>query len=349
MNKKLAALFLVPALSVGALWSASSSAQASSLPEATIVKSVNFRTTPSTSGSVIGLLRTGETVDVLEKTNNYWYKVRSTSGQVGYVSTSTSYIKVAATAPAPVPTPTPTPTPTPVPVQPEATVVKSVNLRSTPSTSGTVLGLVQTGETLVLLEKTNSWWYKVRTEDGRVGYVSTSSQYISVTGTAPAPAPTPAPTQPTTPTGTTTTVASKVINAGMKYIGTPYEYGSSRSTTATFDCSDFVRQAFLDGAGITLPADSRQQAEYVKARGRTTTDWRQLKPGDIVFFIGYKGYKASDYVGIDKAAQRITHDAIYIGDGKILHTYSTTSGGVRVDTLEGKSWEYRMIFGGSAL
>ncbi|MFS0728386.1 hypothetical protein [Paenibacillus sp. 1P07SE] len=33
-----------------------------------------------------------------------------------------------------------------------------------------------------------------------------------------------------------------------------------------FDYSDFVRQAFIDGAGIKLPAESRQQGQYVVLR-----------------------------------------------------------------------------------
>ncbi|MCF6095010.1 C40 family peptidase [Microaerobacter geothermalis] len=144
-------------------------------------------------------------------------------------------------------------------------------------------------------------------------------------------------------------IRQNIINAGMKYLGTPYEYGSSRSDTSTFDCSDFVRQAFKDGAGIVLPTNSRTQAAYVKQKGNYTTDWRKLKPGDIMFFMSYRGYKPSDYKGIDPSTQRITHNGIYLGDGKVLHTYSQESGGVRIDTIEGKHWESRFIFGGSAL
>lgn len=144
-------------------------------------------------------------------------------------------------------------------------------------------------------------------------------------------------------------VRQKVIEAGKDYMGTPYEFGSSRSNTKTFDCSDFVRQAFMDGAGIILPKNSRTQAEYVKELGNTTTNWRQLKPGDILFFMSFKGTDRSDYAGIDKSRQRITHNGIYLGNGKILHTYSNESGGVRIDNIEGKHWEYRFVFGGSAL
>jgi cell wall-associated NlpC family hydrolase len=140
-----------------------------------------------------------------------------------------------------------------------------------------------------------------------------------------------------------------IIKDGMKYLGTPYQFGSNRSNTKTFDCSDFVRQAFMEGAGIRLPSNSRTQAAYVKDIGKTTKDWRQLKPGDLMFFMSYKGSNKADYRGINKSKQRITHDGIYLGDGKILHTYSKKSGGVRIDKIEGTHWEHRFIFGGSAL
>jgi cell wall-associated NlpC family hydrolase len=148
---------------------------------------------------------------------------------------------------------------------------------------------------------------------------------------------------------TQSTIEQKVIKAGMRYLGTPYEYGSSRSNTRTFDCSDFTRQAFLDGARIKIPGNSRTQAEYVKQIGKTTTKWETLKPGSLMFFMSYRGTKASNYPRLNKSNQRITHVGIYIGNGKMLHTYSKDSGGVRVDKIDGTHWEYRFIFGGSAI
>ncbi|MCL6606107.1 MAG: C40 family peptidase [Paenibacillus sp.] len=150
-------------------------------------------------------------------------------------------------------------------------------------------------------------------------------------------------------TATASTPRDKVINQGLNYLGTPYEFGSSRSNTKTFDCSDFVRQAYLEGAGIKLPADSRTQGAYIKKNGTYTTNWRNLKPGDIMFFMSYRGSKDSDYKGINKNTARITHNGIYLGNGKILQTYSIKSGGVRIDTIEGTQWERRFLFGGSVL
>ncbi|WP_407673114.1 C40 family peptidase [Paenibacillus alkalitolerans] len=141
----------------------------------------------------------------------------------------------------------------------------------------------------------------------------------------------------------------KVIDAGLKYWGTPYEFGSDRSSTRTFDCSDFTQQAFLEGAGVKIPSDSRKQAGYVKDIGDTSTNWKNLERGDLMFFMSYKGSDKSDYSRYNKSAQRITHVGIYLGNGKILHTYSNDAGGVTISEIEGTHWEYRFIFGGSAL
>jgi cell wall-associated NlpC family hydrolase len=98
-----------------------------------------------------------------------------------------------------------------------------------------------------------------------------------------------------------------------------------------------------------LPGDSRSQGAYVKRIGKTTTNWRNLKPGDIIFFMNYRGTSKSSYAGVDKSRQRITHVGIYLGNGKVLHTYSNKAGGVTISNIAGTHWEYRFLFGGSAL
>jgi len=229
-----------------------------------------------------------------------------------------------------------------------AVVKRSVTMRRKPSVQGEKIRYAKAGERLSILETVNRYWLKVKDANGRIGYVSSSTKYVSITGgsaAAPTPSTPPATRTPEAPAANAS--IRNVIDAGMKYLGTPYEFGSSRSNTRTFDCSDFVRQAYIDGAGITLPSNSRTQGDYVRRIGKTTSDWRQLRPGDIMFFMSYKGSRASNYNGINKSTQRITHDGIYIGNGKVLHTYSETAGGVRVDSFEGRHWEYRFLFGGS--
>ncbi|MCD9023870.1 C40 family peptidase [Cohnella silvisoli] len=152
-----------------------------------------------------------------------------------------------------------------------------------------------------------------------------------------------------TDNGSNSASIEKVIADGMKYVGTPYEFGSNRNNTTTFDCSDYVRWIFKETLGISLPADSRQQGAYVKDNGTAETDWHNLKRGDLMFFMSYKGSNAANYKRFDKSTERITHVAIYLGNGKILHTYSNESGGVHVGEFAGTAWEQRFLFGGSVL
>ncbi|MEK3911629.1 C40 family peptidase [Paenibacillus sp. FSL H7-0331] len=328
MKKHLATLLLATTLTTGVGLLVPNQADASS---AVIVSSVNFRTGASVDSSSKGFLKAGETVEILSKINDYWYKIRDSKGETGYVSTSSQYIKETSSGGSGTTDPS------------SAVIVSSVNFRTGASTDSSSIRFLKAGETVKILSKVNDYWYKVSDSNGVTGYVSTNSQYI----------------KPSTSGGSsggsggnnggnTSNTINSVIKAGKSYLGTPYEYGSDRSNTNTFDCSDFVRQAFKDGANITLPSDSRQQGDYVRKIGKTTTNWSNLKVGDLMFFMDYKGTSKSAYPS-NTANQRITHVGIYLGDGKILHTYSKESGGVRIDTIDNRHWEYRFIFGGSAL
>ncbi|MEI7025138.1 C40 family peptidase [Paenibacillus sp. y28] len=228
-------------------------------------------------------------------------------------------------------------------------VNKSVSFRKAASTSSTMIRYLKAGEKVTILGSPNQYWYQVRDQNGQSGYVSSKTEYVSLSSGSSGSGSGSSGSSGSSESGSTSSASvEKMISAGMKYLGTPYEYGSSRSNTSTFDCSDFVRQAFKDGLGITLPADSRGQGAYVKDKGNYTTDYTKLKRGDLVFYSAYKGSKASDYAGVNKATATITHVSIYLGDGKLLHTYSKASGGVITDTLDGH-WQYRFLFGGSAL
>lgn len=143
------------------------------------------------------------------------------------------------------------------------------------------------------------------------------------------------------------TIGDKVVEAGKKYLGTPYEYGSTRANKKTMDCSEFTMWAYRDGANIDMGnSGARSQANYVKSHGTYTTDINKLKKGDLVFFMSYKGWKESDYKNIDVAKQSITHVGIYMGDDKLLQTFSKESGGVKITDFKGTHWEYRFIMGG---
>lgn len=337
-------------------------------PNGEVIYGVNFRTGPSTDTTVIRMLKKGEPVWILEQVSENWYRAADKNGVIGYVSAKPKYIRTSFTPPADIPAdPVPTdpapvqpvdpvpadPSPAPpadpdetdddlinrpeeplIPSEPNAVIVSTVSFRTGPSTSAARIRYMRAGEELTVVNKHNDYWYYVQDKNGVFGYVSTSAKYISTSYVEPYKRLERA------------AAAELAIEAGLKYLGTPYEFGSSRNDTSTFDCSDFVRQAFLDGIGLRLPGDSRSQGAYVKNIGNTTDDWRKLKRGDLMFFMSYQGSKASDYQGVNKAEARITHVGIYLGDGMILHTYSVKSGGVRIDSIEGKHWEHRFLFGG---
>lgn len=141
-----------------------------------------------------------------------------------------------------------------------------------------------------------------------------------------------------------------VISLGMQYLGTPYEFGSDRDTTATFDCSDFTRWVYFKALGIDLPDNSRTQARFIATHSpQKISNIRDAKRGDLLFFMSYKGNDKEIYQNINKASQRITHVGIYLGDGKMLHTMSEDTGGVRIDEIFNKHFEWRFLEGGSVL
>jgi peptidoglycan endopeptidase LytE len=130
---------------------------------------------------------------------------------------------------------------------------------------------------------------------------------------------------PVNNTPVSSALADKIIGIGEKYLGTPYKFGSSKNTTQTFDCSSFTQRVFKE-AGITLPRDSRQQSTV-----GTSVSLKDVKKGDLIFM------KAS----VHTSSERITHVAIYAGNGKILHTYG--SPGVTYSKFWGTNWEKRVV------
>ncbi|MCV9951359.1 SH3 domain-containing C40 family peptidase [Paenibacillus sp. BT-177] len=368
---------------------AAASTTASTGQKAVIQAAVKLRSGPSTTGDVVSFMKQGEAVTVLEKTNNYWYKVKTSDGVTGYTSSSDKYIKVGATSVAAAAT-SPVSRKTEASEsaktvsasvknvstkeasasvnssagQTKATIQTSVRLRAEASTSSEVLGYMNTGDVVTITDSSNAYWFKVTTADGTVGYVSSSPQYIRIgegvvvqqavaSAAAPASDTTalPAVASPVSTvslsSGDAAAAIEQVIDTGMTYLGTPYEYGSDRNSTATFDCSAFTRQIFRQAVGIQLPADSRSQGEWIKQNSQPNTDMTTLKRGDLLFFTNYNASSGA-YTSLDNSSQTITHVAVYLGDNKLLHTFSVAAGGVKVTDFS-KPWQDRFLFGGSVI
>lgn len=107
--------------------------------------------------------------------------------------------------------------------------------------------------------------------------------------------------------------ANSIIATGKTFMGVPYKFGSKSGNTSTFDCSSFTQYIFKVN-GVSIPRSSRQQSKV-----GTYVPRSQLQPGDLVFFYS-----------------PIHHVALYIGNGKILHTYG--KGGVTISDLNSGNW-----------
>ena len=150
--------------------------------------SLNLRSGPSTSSSVLARLAKGTKVTHLAAASKGWIKVKAGS-RTGYVSTSYLSAKKPATTKV-----TPPAKATPAPAKVSYVNVSSLNLRSKASTSSTVVTKLAKGTKVTHLAAASKGWVKVKA-GSRTGYVSTS--YLSAkkpatTKTTPAKA-TPAP------------------------------------------------------------------------------------------------------------------------------------------------------------
>lgn len=112
-----------------------------------------------------------------------------------------------------------------------------------------------------------------------------------------------------------------IISLGKKFLGTPYKFGASNTTTRYFDCSSFTQYIFKK-YGVNLPRTSVAQSKVGKAVSKAN-----LRVGDLVFFSS--GSRAN--------GRNVTHVAVYAGNGKILHTYG--SPGVTISNLNSGNWK----------
>ena len=112
-----------------------------------------------------------------------------------------------------------------------------------------------------------------------------------------------------------TAVAARVLETADRYIGVPYVWGGNTPESG-FDCSGFTRYVFGHN-GVQLPRTSREQAHAGQA---VALDLSALLPGDVILFA--------------EPNEAISHVAIYVGDGRIIHA-SSALGGVNYLDLRG--------------
>lgn len=142
-------------------------------------------------------------------------------------------------------------------------------------------------------------FYKVEFPDKRIAYVPKSESekfdnwYNSLN-----------------PTGET------ILQTAYRFMGVPYLWGGT--SAKGMDCSGFTKTVYFLN-GIILPRDASQQV-FTGDLVESDNGWENFQAGDLLFF----GTKASE-----NKKERITHVAIYIGDGDYIHA----AGRVRINSF----------------
>ena len=231
--------------------------------------SLNFRSGPSTSYSIIGSISKGSKVEVIS-TSNGWSKIKY-DGKTGYVSSK--YL----TSSAPESSTTTT----------KYVNATTLNVRSGPSTSYSVIGSLSNGSKVEVISTSNGW-SKIN-YNGKTGYVS--SQYLSSSAT--------------NNSTSTSSSASKVISYAKTLLGKPYVWGAQGPSS--FDCSGFTYYVFKNAANVTLPRVSKDQSTY-----GTYVSKSNLKVGDLIFF---------DTSGANDG--NVSHVGIYLGNNEFIHASSS--------------------------
>ena len=346
LNRKIAIGVSVPVMALAL----SATASFANSNEGTVTAdALNVRSGPSTSYGITTKLYKGDKVEILE-TSNGWHKIKASNGKIGWVSGD--YIKVSSgsTSQPSTSTTKATVTATSLNVRsgagtsysvitklPKGTVVDvlesasngwkkiktsggttgwvsgeylttgsagnsstnnstsqtsykatvntdSLNMRKGAGTSYSVITKLSNGTVVDVLESASNGWKKIKTSNGTIGWVSGSYLANSVVE------------QPSTPS---TNKVQAVIDLAHKQLGKPYVWGAEGPNS--FDCSGLIYYVYKNAAGITLPRTSSAQYSAGVAVSRSN-----LKAGDLIF-------SSTDGTG------NITHVAIYVGDGQMIH------------------------------
>lgn len=182
-------------------------------------------------------------------------------------------------------------------VQTVATVhTDTLRVREEPNTESAILSLVGDGEDLVVTEELGDW-VKVEVDDHE-GYVA--AEFVDVSLKLPA-----AMTLTELHFGQGVSDGRVALcQFALQYVGNPYVWGGT-SLTRGADCSGFVLSVFAN-YGYSLPHSSRAQANC-----GTRIKSSELQPGDLIFY---------------GSGKSISHVAIYIGGGQIVHASNKRDG-----------------------
>jgi cell wall-associated NlpC family hydrolase len=213
-----------------------------------------------------------------------------------------------------------------------------VNLRKGPDSRYTKVTTVNSGERVDLIGKYKDW-VRVRLDDGTKAWVfsdllSASAHVMRrVPSTSDFPA-LPAGTKKTSGRSGNSADLARIPASGdvasfaVQFVGYRYRWGGT-SPSRGFDCSGLTSYVYAQH-GISLPRTAA--AQYSTSVGARVGSIDSLAPGDLVFFANTGGRRG------------ISHVALYIGNGRIIHAM-TPRYGVQVSGIYERYWTSHFVGG----
>ena len=306
---------------------------------------LNVRSGKGTDTSIIGTLQNGEIVTVLDNSDVGWVKIKTASGLEGYVARE--YLTGTETPSEPTTPETPSETTT-------ATVNADVlNVRSGKGTDTSIIGTLQNGEIVTVLDNSDVGWVKIKTASGLEGYVA--REYLTGTETPSEP------TTPETPSETTTaTVNADVLNVRSGKGTDTSIVGTIRNgeTVTVLDNSDatwvkiktssglegYVHRDYLNfgsnaGGGSSTVKYAQVTADVLNVRSGMGTEYSKIGSvsyGEIVEVLddsnagwakiktssGLEGYVSKDYLG--EVGENNVSNSVTIPAGKTYYAASSS-------------------------
>ena len=306
---------------------------------------LNIRSGKGTDTSIIGGLTQGSVVTILDNSDANWVKIRTAGGIEGYVARE--YLTGAETPSEPTTPETPSETTT-------ATVNADVlNVRSGKGTDTSIIGTLQNGEIVTVLDNSDAGWVKIRTASGLEGYVA--REYLTGTETPSEP------TTPETPSETTTaTVNADVLNVRSGKGTDTSIVGTIRNgeTVTVLDNSDatwvkiktssglegYVHRDYLNfgsnaGGGSSTVKYAQVTADVLNVRSGMGTEYSKIGSvsyGEIVEVLddsnagwakiktssGLEGYVSKDYLG--EVGENNVSNSVTIPAGKTYYAASSS-------------------------
>ena len=173
---------------------------------------------------------------------------------------------------------------------------ETLNVRAEKSTEAAVLSQVGNSEAFTVNSVADGW-VEISVDDS-VGYIS--QDYVTLAQALPT-----AKTIEQVKYGDgVSDVRASVVSYALQFVGNRYVWGGT-SLEKGVDCSGFTMR-ILGKYGISLPHSSRAQPSY-----GTKISASEAKQGDLFFYGG---------------GRSISHVAIYIGNGQIVHASNKRDG-----------------------